>query len=749
MKGGDDGLKVWLRAMGTSVQVMPLSGAHSEAPLCYLLQVDGFRFLLDCGWTDSFDLTVLEPLKSVAPTVDAVLLSYPDTMHLGAYTYAFAKLGLTATMYCTLPVHHMGQMYMYDHVLSRKAVSHFDLFTLDDVDTSFANSVQLKYQQHYQLAGTGEGMTITPYAAGHLLGGTIWKITKDTEEIIYAVDFNHRKERHLNKTVLENFVRPAVLITDAYNALNNQPPRKQRDQEFIDVILTALRAGGNVLLPVEAAGRVLELILHLESSWSYQRLSYPVALLTNVSFSTVEFAKSLLEWMSDSIAKSFGSSRENSFLLKYLKLCHDRKEFDELNAGPKVVFASMASLEGGFARALFSEWATDSRNLVLFTERGQMGTLAKKLQAEPPPKVVKVTMSQRIPLTGEELKAYEEEQRLKAEAQQVSVPMEDDSDPSPRVKTVTGPLPLTIAEPGGGAPVNLDGILTTGESVQQRQILIEGFTVSDKTAAPMFPLYENPSDWDEYGEVINPEDYSVKEAELMDYTTSQPAAALPGGEETTDPEAEDFDRPSKVVVTDHTVQVKCGLQYMDFEGRSDGRSIKNILAHVAPIRIVLVHGSAESTEHLRQHCVKNVCPHVYAPRIGETVDVTSDLSAYKVRLTERLMSSVRFKKPGDYEVAWVDGEIGSQEEEGMLPLLPLETPPPHKPVFVGDLKLADFKQLLATKGIQAEFVGGVLRCGDAFAVRKSGGGQQLVIEGPLSEDYYKLRDLLYSKFHML
>lgn len=47
-------------------------------------------------------------------------------------------------------------------------------------------------------AGKGEGMTITPYAAGHLLGGTIWKITKDTEDIIYAVDFNHRKERSVS-----------------------------------------------------------------------------------------------------------------------------------------------------------------------------------------------------------------------------------------------------------------------------------------------------------------------------------------------------------------------------------------------------------------------------------------------------------------------------------------------------------------------------------------------------------------------
>jgi cleavage and polyadenylation specificity factor subunit 2 len=246
-----------------------LSGAHSEAPLCYLLEVDDFRFLLDCGWTDTFDLSLLEPLASVAPTIDAVLLSYPDTLHLGALPYAVSKLGLTATMYCTLPVHHMGQMYMYDHYLSRLAVSNFDLFNLDDVDSAFVNSIQLKYSQHQALSGKGEGIVITPYASGHLLGGTIWKISKDTEEIIYAVDFNHRKERHLNGTVLETFVRPAVLITDAFNALNNQAPRRQRDQEFVDMIMKVLRADGNVLLPVESAGRVLELILHLESVCAY------------------------------------------------------------------------------------------------------------------------------------------------------------------------------------------------------------------------------------------------------------------------------------------------------------------------------------------------------------------------------------------------------------------------------------------------------------------------------------------------
>jgi cleavage and polyadenylation specificity factor subunit 2 len=48
--------------MGTSVQVTPLSGAYGEGPLCYLLVVDDFRFLLDCGWTDHCDPAILQPL---------------------------------------------------------------------------------------------------------------------------------------------------------------------------------------------------------------------------------------------------------------------------------------------------------------------------------------------------------------------------------------------------------------------------------------------------------------------------------------------------------------------------------------------------------------------------------------------------------------------------------------------------------------------------------------------------------------
>ncbi|KAL2920699.1 Cleavage and polyadenylation specificity factor subunit 2 [Bienertia sinuspersici] len=718
--------------MGTSVQVTPLCGVYNENPLSYLVSIDGFSFLIDCGWNDHFDPSLLQPLSRVASTVDAVLLSYPDTLHLGALPYAMKQFGLSAPVYTTEPVHRLGLLTMYDHYLSRKQVSEFDLFTLDDIDAAFQNVTRLTYSQNYHLSDKGEGIVIAPHVSGHLLGGTVWKITKDGEDVIYAVDFNHRKERHLNGTVLESFVRPAVLITDAYNALNNQPPRRQRDHEFLDAIVKTLRADGKVLLPVDTAGRVLELILILEQHWAQHHLTYPIFFLTYVSSSTIDYVKSFLEWMNDSIAKSFEHTRDNAFLLRHVSLLINKSELEKVPEGPKIVLASMASLEAGFSHDIFAEWATDPKNLVLFTERGQFATLARMLQADPPPKAVKVTLSKRVPLVGEELAAYEEEQnRKKEEALKASQNKEEE------VKLSQG------SDPNLGDPMVIDSrennALTAGGTCVggHKDIFIDGFISPSTSVAPMFPFFESSAAWDDFGEVINPDDYMIKEENMQ--LSSMQGGDLNGKLDEGSAGLMLDTTPSKVVSTELTVQVKCSLIYMDFEGRSDGRSIKSILAHVAPLKLVLVHGSAEATEHLKQHCSKHVCQHVYAPQIGESIDVTSDLCAYKVQLSEKLMSNVLFKKLGDYEIAWVDAEVGKTESD-MLSLLPLSTEPPaHKSVLVGDIKMAEIKQFLASKGIQAEFSAGALRCGD----------QQIVIEGPLSEEYYKIRDYLYSQFYLL
>ena len=95
------------------------------------------------------------------------------------------------------------------------------------------------------MTGKCQGLTITPFAAGHTLGGTLWKIRSPSSgTIIYAVDLNHMKERHLDGTVLikggasgssvfEPLARPDLLITDAERTLVTMPRRKDRDATLL------------------------------------------------------------------------------------------------------------------------------------------------------------------------------------------------------------------------------------------------------------------------------------------------------------------------------------------------------------------------------------------------------------------------------------------------------------------------------------------------------------------------------------
>jgi hypothetical protein len=90
--------------------------------------------------------------------------------------------------------------------------------------------------------GKCQGLTITPFNAGHTLGGTIWKIRSPSSgTILYAVNINHMRERHLDGTVLmrqaggvfEPLARPDLLITDAERASVTSSRRKDRDAALI------------------------------------------------------------------------------------------------------------------------------------------------------------------------------------------------------------------------------------------------------------------------------------------------------------------------------------------------------------------------------------------------------------------------------------------------------------------------------------------------------------------------------------
>uniref|UniRef100_A0A803JRS7 Cleavage and polyadenylation specificity factor subunit 2 n=1 Tax=Xenopus tropicalis TaxID=8364 RepID=A0A803JRS7_XENTR len=729
--------------MTSIIKLTTLAGAQEESAVCYLLQVDEFRFLLDCGWDENFSMDIIDSVKKYVHQVDAVLLSHPDPLHLGALPYAVGKLGLNCAIYSTIPVYKMGQMFMYDLYQSRHNTEDFSLFSLDDVDCAFDKIQQLKYSQIVHLKGKGHGLSITPLPAGHMIGGTIWKIVKDgEEEIVYAVDFNHKREIHLNGCSLEMISRPSLLITDCFNATYVQPRRKQRDEQLLTNVLETLRGDGNVLIAVDTAGRVLELAQLLDQIWRTKDAGlgvYSLALLNNVSYNVVEFSKSQVEWMSDKLMRCFEDKRNNPFQFRHLTLCHGFSDLARVPS-PKVVLASQPDLECGFSRELFIQWCQDPKNSVILTYRTTPGTLARFLIDHPSERIIDIELRKRVKLEGKELEEYLEKEKLKKEAakkleqsKEADLDSSDDSDAEEDIDQTTSHKAK-------------HDLMMKNEGSRKGS-----FFKQAKKSYPMFPAPEERIKWDEYGEII-----------------------------------------------------KARVTYIDYEGRSDGDSIKKIINQMKPRQLIIVHGPPDATQDLAEACRafggKDI--KVYTPKLHETVDATSETHIYQVRLKDSLVSSLKFCKAKDTELAWIDGvldmrvskvdtgvilEEGELKDEGedsemqvdtqaldasaiaqqkaikslfgdddkefseeseiipTLEPLPSNEVPGHQSVFMNEPRLSDFKQVLLREGIQAEFVGGVLVCNNMVAVRRTETGR-IGLEGCLCEDFFKIRELLYEQY---
>ncbi|KAH8982822.1 beta-lactamase-like protein [Lactarius akahatsu] len=498
------------------------------SPLAYLLQVDDITILLDCGSPDWCpEPTSLETeradeaddiypwtqycdkIREVAPSIDLVLLSHGDLAHTGLYPYAHSRWGLKAPAYSTLPVQAMARIAATEEAegirdeedvgsadeqekavvganeepsgdspsvsqeghseLSPDPQSHSSkgkyVATPQEVHDSFNAVNTLRYSQPAHLSGRCQGLTITPFNAGHSLGGTIWKIrSPSVGTIMYAVNMNHMRERHLDGTILmsgaggaifESLARPDLLITDTERANVIGSRRKDRDAALIDTITTTLSSRSSLLLPCDASTRVLELLVLLDQHWSFARLKFPICLLSRTGREMLTFVRSMMEWLGGTVSKE--DVGEDTSGKRNTKRKRDEEAEDEAigalalrfkhleffpnpqmllqtysSKDPKLILAVPASFSHGPSRLLFADFASIPDNVILLTGRGEEGTLGRRLferwnnsqrvedkwdKGKLGSNVMldgslELRLNSKVPLAGVELEIFQQKQRL-------------------------------------------------------------------------------------------------------------------------------------------------------------------------------------------------------------------------------------------------------------------------------------------------------------------------------------------------
>lgn len=499
-------------------------------------------------------------------------------------------------------------------------------------------------------------------------------------------------------------------------------------------------------------------------------LTYSLALLNNFSYNVIEFAKSQIEWMSDKLMKSFEGARNNPFQFRHVQMCHSMKDLANVPS-PKVVLASSADMESGFSRELFVQWASNANNSIIITSRTSPGTLARDLVDNGGNgRKIELDVRRRVELEGAELEEYMRTHGTKVTKSIIKKEKEEessdsDSDDELQMSVITG---------------KHDIVVRAGKSQT-------GFFKSSKKHYAMFPFFEEKIKYDEYGEIIQLEDYRLmdggdgfnNENDTESKLNIKKEEEIKKEKEMKSDDSLLVERPSKCISSRKLLEVNAQVQFIDFEGRSDGDSLLKILSQLRPRRVIVVRGNPTNTELVAEHCRQNIGARVFTPNRGETVDATTESYIYQVRLTEALVNQLKFQKGRDAEVAWIDGQISFRtkqfelenpennqentpmetdqittvdEKERVLALEPLSDDikiTPHNSVFINELKLVDFKQVLMRNNISAEFVNGVLWCaGEKVALKRVDTGK-VTMEGIFCEEYYKIRELLYEQYAII
>lgn len=592
------------------------------------------------------------------------------------------------------------------------------------------------------------------------------------ESIVYAVDWNQVKENVLSGAawlgssgaeVVEQLRKPTAMVCSAKGAEKSPfiGGRKKRDDLLIDMIRSSVAKGGTVLIPTDTSARVLELAYILEHEW--RRAGRQEAresgrdsalqdsklyLASNNAGATMTYARSMLEWMDESVVREFESEsaasakqqqqqhkRTNSkqvsdsdrsraknpsgpFDFQYLKLLERKSQIERAisKKGSKVILASDASLHWGFSKDILRRIAGEPSNLIILTDEFASTSeekhisIAKTLwqwyqerqdgiavettpdgqnleQVHTGGRELSLQLADRVPLEGKELLMYQQylatQRRLHNTAPaDTGSTLETAADALDDTSSTSSSSSEESDPDKQGKSLNTSAVVAHFNRNKLRQTkdivgvnaLLRHHGVYDcdirgkKGREQMFPFLSKRRRADDFGDLINPDDYlraeerddvdavglredeSGKEIRLGQKRKWQDSALENGinrrgssgsnkrrqvnvdprkrqtkdlaladsgnksdaadDESSTSESEEEVEEatvgPSKLKVEMEAVESHLRIAHVDFSGIHDQRSLTMLIPLIQPKKLILIGGSKSEINYLAEDCTKKL-----------------------------------------------------------------------------------------------------------------------------------------------
>lgn len=259
-----------------NVRVKFLGAAGEVTGSKYLLQIDNFTLLLDCGlFQGRKDLRLLNWAEFPIPpsTIDAVVITHAHLDHIG-YLPKLFKDGYSGPVYCTTATADLMDLILMDSAglqveeakyAKKKGYSkHEDpqpLYTIDDVVPIKDHIVGTTFENPIQIAPR---ISACFYNAGHILGAAIVELTltgeEQTKKIVFSGDLGRQNDiilypPHLLKEA------DILFVESTYGDRDITPTERE---EVLQMMNETFDNDGNIVVPAFSIGRTQTLLMMLK-----------------------------------------------------------------------------------------------------------------------------------------------------------------------------------------------------------------------------------------------------------------------------------------------------------------------------------------------------------------------------------------------------------------------------------------------------------------------------------------------------
>lgn len=258
------------------VRIKFLGGAKTVTGSRFLLEIDDYRLLVDCGMFQGHKelrMRNWEDFPVSAAEIDAVVLTHAHIDHTG-YLPKLVKEGFAGKIYCTNPTLELTKILLKDSAklqeeeadyAQRKGYSRHEkprpLYTIEDAELVFPMLEPVEMEAPTSIT---DRVTISFFHAGHILGAAILKVrvkgSNQEKKIVFSGDLGRYHDPIFNPPT--RIPNADILIMESTYGDRKQPTIHP-EIELGMAIRETMRNGGVAVIPAFAVGRTQMILYYL------------------------------------------------------------------------------------------------------------------------------------------------------------------------------------------------------------------------------------------------------------------------------------------------------------------------------------------------------------------------------------------------------------------------------------------------------------------------------------------------------